>query len=315
MPRLGRVLAQAGSPAVQATYKLLGGLGVEIEVVADPLDALATLKEHAPDLAIFDLDECSSEILLQVPTALAERVLLVSERIARDWLIAAVAATQFGSLIARSNQLLAEDLNLSVLKLLHHDIVGVEKYLGGGTPIHRRQLRDSSQRSGLFEEIRDFAAGLGVDRRIVEQWTTIADEFTTNAFYNAPVSEFGDRLYADTSRLDTIVLAEDRAVDVSWACDGRRLCVAVQDRYGSFDRRALLRYLGKGIVAKEMEDISFHTGGAGTGLATAYRAASALVFNVVPQRMTEAIGIIDLVGNYRQIVEHGRSIHIFFQGA
>ena len=65
----------------------------------------------------------------------------------------------------------------------------------------------------------------------------------------------------------------------------------------------------------EFETVELSGGGGGTGLSTAYRASSGLVVNVVPGRKTECIGLVDIKGTYRQFVERGRSINLFYMRA
>jgi hypothetical protein len=68
----------------------------------------------------------------------------------------------------------------------------------------------------------------------------------------------------------------------------------------------------------EVGSVEFSEGATGGGLATAFRASSQLVANVVPGRLTQFIGLLDVKGSYRQIVERGHSIHVAYfpeQGA
>jgi hypothetical protein len=68
---------------------------------------------------------------------------------------------------------------------------------------------------------------------------------------------------------------------------------------------------GKLELEIDLDNLDFVEGASGGGLAVAYRATSQMVVNVTPGHRTECIGLLDTAGSYRQIVERGRSLHVF----
>ena len=72
-----------------------------------------------------------------------------------------------------------------------------------------------------------------------------------------------------------------------WGCDARYLAIEVTDLFGSLDRDTILRSLVK-------NDVRESGGGAGMGIALAYRSCDHLVFNLAPGKRTEIIALIDV---------------------
>jgi len=76
-------------------------------------------------------------------------------------------------------------------------------------------------------------------------------------------------------------------VQLRWGCDARYLAVEVTDGFGSLDRETILRALAK-------NDVRETGGGAGMGIALAYRSCDHLVFNLAPGKRTQIIALIDV---------------------
>ena len=172
-------------------------------------------------------------------------------------------------------------------KLIRGDLFGAEKYLLWGTQLHRIELVRSGQRSEIVGELAERVRALGQSARVASMAMLVADELLSNAVHNAPVDEHGTRYRADLPRDGELELDARHRVVLRWGCDGRYLAIEVSDAFGSLERDTILRAL----VQSGMKESG---GGAGMGIALAYRSCDHLVFNLAPGRRTEVISLIDV---------------------
>jgi hypothetical protein len=115
----------------------------------------------------------------------------------------------------------------------------------------------------------------------------VADELISNAVHNAPVDSAGVHVRKDLPRDVDLVLEGRDAVRLRWGCDARYIAIEVTDQYGSLERETILASLAK-------QDVRDTGGGAGMGIALAYRSCDHLVFNLAPGKRTEIIALVDV---------------------
>jgi hypothetical protein len=115
----------------------------------------------------------------------------------------------------------------------------------------------------------------------------VADELISNAVHNAPVDANGVHYRKDTPRDGELDLDDRHRVHLRWGCDARYLAIEVRDSFGTLDRDTILGALVS-------QDFREHGGGAGMGIALAYRSCDHLVFDLAPGRQTEIIALIDV---------------------
>jgi hypothetical protein len=293
-------LVRAGDPAVQ--------------LVASTKEALAVLQESRSTFALLDLGDCSASMLQTIPPELGARIVLMTDLVRRDWWTVVSGGCAFGALIAGPEAIHAPSLLLALRKLLRGDIFGIEKYLAEATPIIDRELHISTERTDGLDDLTHALGERGLDPRFIARAVTIADEFITNAFYDAPTDESGEACYKYLPREEPLRAPASGPVRMSWGCDGRRLAIGVQDRVGSFGRSSLLRALTKAIAYDSAEIDLEREGGAGIGLFTVARAANEVIFNIKPGHRTECIGLINVHGPYREVVPTQRNIQAFYTG-
>src|SRR5262249_30991357 len=183
--------------------------------------------------------------------------------------------------------LLGEELAITAQKLLRDDLFGTEKYLLWGTELTTVTLTRSSQRPYIAGELADQVRARGLGSRAASVAMLVTDELVSNAIHNAPVDAGGAHYRAELPRDCDMPLDARHQVVLRWGCDGRYLAVEVTDRFGSLDRDTILRAL----VASGFKDAG---GGAGMGIALAYRSCDHLVFNLAPGKRTEVIALIDV---------------------
>jgi hypothetical protein len=182
---------------------------------------------------------------------------------------------------------LAEELTITAQKLIRRDLFGVEKYLLWGTELHETTLVRGSQRAELVASIAEQVRNRGQSARVSSMAMLVADELLSNAVHNAPVDATGEHYRKELPRANELVLDENHQVRLRWGCDARYLAIEVTDRFGSLDRDTILAALAK-------NDVRESGGGAGMGIALAYRSCDHLVFNLAPGVRTEIIALIDV---------------------
>src|SRR5262249_45548920 len=127
------------------------------------------------------------------------RVLIYSRVNSREELARLLGSVGLTNILGRSPDVDAEELPVTIHKLLSDDIFGIEKYFPWGAMSKEATLMDSAERHKAIEDVRAFAEDLNVPRRLAEVFSTVADELITNAFYNAPVDAAGRALFAHMS--------------------------------------------------------------------------------------------------------------------
>lgn len=194
-----------------------------------------------------------------------------------------------------SSTVALDDLAATAGKLLGDDPFGLARYFEG-TEETRFVLRRASERRALLDEAESYlrrAAGSRASDRLAGLFSTVVDEFVTNAFYNAPIDATGARPYAHLARTEEAALDGDRQVVVTFCRDGRRVGLATEDPFGSLDAPVVLEYLAK-CFRRAGDQVDAKRGGAGLGLYYAFDALSHFVVNLDPGRRTEMLGLMDL---------------------
>jgi hypothetical protein len=115
----------------------------------------------------------------------------------------------------------------------------------------------------------------------------VTDELLSNAVHNAPVDGSGVHYLRDVARDVERELDAKHEVRMRWGCDARYLTVEVTDNWGTLQRDQILDALAA-------TDVRESGGGAGMGVALAYRSCDHLVFNLAPGRRTQVIAMIDV---------------------
>ena len=202
------------------------------------------------------------------------------------------------------------DLLVTVQKIRHRDIFGLEKYFIWGVEPRTITLTSSSEKGAAIAAINEFATSIGVPSRLRSLIRTAADEFISNAIYNAPVTADGQPRYARQPRTIPVALEPHEQIEVRFCCDGRRFGLSASDPFGSLAPDMLQDYLARAMRAGD-DQISDSPGGAGLGFYQILGSLSHFVVNIDPRRRTEVIGLVDVSGSYRTFATGGKSFNIF----
>jgi CheY-like chemotaxis protein len=288
------LVVHADKKTQRTVHRILGGTFCPIEIVESLAEAEERLARTHPFLLVVDheiiLGEKGREVLSRRDGA---PCLVLMHDAEPDDLSQMLGVDHLSYLLANPMPLLAEEMSVTALKLIRGEIFGLEKYLAWGVEVRARDLVDASDRVAVIDALSEDVHAAGFGPRVAAQATLIADELLSNALYNAPVDDQGGRPRADEPRHGARPLAGREQVTLRYACDARYFAIEVTDRFGSLDRKTILRCLAKA-GGRVPDKVSMDTRGAGIGLATVYGTCNHLVFNLDPGVRTEVIALIDV---------------------
>jgi hypothetical protein len=225
-----------------------------------------------------------------------------------DKMVACLKVPRCSSVITYDEGFEPEDFIITVTKLLHGQVFGIQKYFPWGVTLYNMELSSYDEKSRALDVLNAYAELAGARGPVRDRMALVAEELLMNALYHAPVDENGKRLYEHMARKELAQRQFDRKVRLSCASNGEIFAVSVIDGYGSLEKETVVKFLSKG-TERALEP-EMRESGAGLGLVTALKNASKLVFNLAPGVGTEVIALFDL-----ELLAKGRpgvrSVHIF----
>ncbi|MBS1119431.1 MAG: response regulator receiver protein [Deltaproteobacteria bacterium] len=300
----------------RTVQRVLGVTGRRVDIADDLEQGIQLLAHLSPVLVVVDgalshNAEHSATIgklieLAKERGAEACMTLLGSTAIAQMPALLRLGAVT--NLLVHQMPILAEELTITAQKLIRRDLFGAEKYLLWGTELHETTLIRGSQRAEVVGALAEQVRAFGQSARVVSMAMLVADELLSNAVHNAPIDAAGNHHRKDLARADELELDARQQIRLRWGCDARYLAIEVTDQFGTLDRDTILASLAK-------NDVRESGGGAGMGIALAYRSCDHLVFNLAPGVRTEIIALIDVrypptermsVSSYNVFVERPR---------
>jgi hypothetical protein len=218
------------------------------------------------------------------------------------------------NILAKSGELEAEDLLVTLQKILRGDVFGTDKYFGWAAETATMTATKASDRHAIIDAAAVFAERAGAAGRFVEAFRGACDELVTNALYDAAVDEHGARRFAHRRRTEEVELAAGEEVVVRFCADGRRVGIGVVDPFGSLDASTVVRYLGK-CFRRGQDQVDEKEGGAGLGLYYVLEGLSQFVVNVDAGKRTEVIGLLDVRHRYKDFASKAKSFNVFVQSS
>ena len=267
------------------------------------------------DVLVVDYDGLSlSERTLLVETYAdykqESKLIILSAGAIREDLPMLFGAHVLTNLVARNDSHGAQELFVTLQKVIRGDVFGIEKYFPWGTNPLERTITCSDDREPIMDETTAFAEARGLHPRFTELLLTVVDEMVTNALYNAPVDARGRFRYASTDRSIPVFLEEHEGVTFKLVCDGLRLGVSISDPFGSLSEPILLEYLAK-CFRRDTDQVDQKDGGAGLGIYYMLQSVTQLVVNINPKVCTEVIGVLDIRHGMREFAAGGKSFNVF----
>ena len=172
-------------------------------------------------------------------------------------------------------------------RVIEDRVFGIDTILAAGAQVLEWTVTEDVEKVACLGAIAGELERLKVMRVYREPIEQCVDEMVTNALYDAPLGEDGSPVFAQVKPQDRILLRTEHAVTVRFAFDGARVVISVRDRFGSLDRRTVIRYLDKCIHAAAPVDRKL--GGGGVGLYLMLNAAAGVDFLLLPGFSTEVV--------------------------
>lgn len=298
----------------RSLYRILRSTRSHLEFSADLDESRAALGRMAYDMLLVDYDNLGPNGIPFLQSVAEEyprmRILVLSLERSKDRLVELFRSGFLTNLIAKNTALEAEEIVVTVEKIVRNDVFGLQKYLTWGIEPERELITHSRQKDAVLERLERFGVYLGLNSRLIALAKGVADEFIMNAVYNAPVGPDGSPRYAKLARTERVDLEAHEYVTLEYACDGRHLAVGVTDHFGSLTVETIQHYLAK-CFARGEDQIGSTSGGAGMGFYYIYTSLSQFIINIRPGSRTEMIGLLDVSGSYRHFVERPKSFNIF----
>ena len=275
----------------RVVQRILGVTGHRVDIADDLEQGIRLMQHQAPLLVVVDggaaLSPHADLFFSLAREKGAEACMTLLGESAHEHVPKILGMSTVTNLLVHPMPVLAEELTITAQKLIRHDLFGADKYLLWGTELHVHVLTNSSQRAHVVGQIATDVRARGQSARVASMAMLVADELLSNAVHNAPVDAAGVHFRRDLPRDTAIELDERHQVRLRWGCDARYLAIEVTDTFGSLDREMILGSLTK-------SDVRESGGGAGMGIALAYRSCDHLVFNLAPGKRTEIVALIDV---------------------
>jgi hypothetical protein len=301
-----KILIVSSEPSMRRSLKrLMTATGAVTEFIND----LSKLPEEAPSLIAVDLRSPNAPSVKDIEKVFPD-VRLIAIVGGQDFgqMIEAVKSPRCSSVITYDEKFEPEDFIVTVTKLLHGQVFGLQKYFPWGVTLYNMEIAGYEEKVKAIDVLNAYAELAGARGPVRDRMALVAEELMINAMYHAPTDDDGKPLYQHLPRKEMSGKVFDRGVKVACASNGQLFAVAVRDAYGSLDKETVVKFLSKGtqksLTPEQKES------GAGLGLVTALKNANKLVFNLAPGHGTEVIALfdLDLLAKGRPGV---RAVHIF----
>ncbi|MCB0309451.1 MAG: hypothetical protein KDD48_08770, partial [Bdellovibrionales bacterium] len=234
---------------------------------------------------------------------------LLSEKKDKNHLIQLFSHDRLRNLIARNDQILEEEMIITVEKILRQNIFGMEKYLTWGVEFVKEPIVDSTSKNQQVQKVGEFVRTLQCDERFVRLAEVVADEMIMNALYDAPVDKTGKPMYAHLPRTQPVKLDKGKAF-LEYGSDGRYFGIVCTDYFGALKAQTVVSYLRKCFLQDDYQ-VDSKQGGAGVGFYMIFQSISQLVINIEEGKQTETIGLIDIRPLYKDSKKKTKSFNIF----
>ncbi len=169
----------------------------------------------------------------------------------------------------------------------------------------------SGQKRGLLEAISKYLESKGLSQTLIEDVQAVADEFITNAVYNAPFIDPNTHVNPGLSRTEMeIKLKGGKQGRLTLAHDETQLVVGCEDPYGSLNLETYLAKIRTTYLRGPAATMNFGSGGAGLGSYIIFNAGSSLFFGVRQARVTLLCCSIPLKMSYKKRVVLPKHLHV-----
>ena len=273
-------------------------IGATIEVVPDPIAAVAVIAAKNP-MAIF-IDVNDTKLLNAFEAEVLKKYGLFSDQIQaqRFHFISSkplpenrevIKSPFFASYFERSTERVEENAKFYARFLSAGDQMQsheLKNFLSERGNIQTVTLVRSDQKQEAAEAVRQYIIQAKIPSRIANIVANAVDELLMNAIFDAPLDEYGKSLYFSTSRDQVRELVSQEKVKMTIGFDGFYVGITVSDFFGSIDRVRLLNHVSINYRNRDYE-VRRNQAGAGLGLAAVYNSGGSLICHCEANQKTD----------------------------
>lgn len=174
--------------------------------------------------------------------------------------------------------------------------------------IYNRKFLSSREKQVIIADMKKAVGKLSKSITLIDEIAAVADEFVTNALFNAPFVDPVSHINRRVDRLTTMVdLPPDKPSRLFLAADERRIIVGIEDHYGSLDVKGLMERVRDCYTSGT--PINFGAGGAGIGCFIIFKIGCSIYFGVRPGELTVIACVIPHPVNRRQRDQLPKHLH------
>lgn len=256
--------------------------------------------EESPDIKFF---ERINSLCPNVKTV------CVCEQYDEAQLTQLVATTNVDSIVFKNKDFSESEFIVEIRKLFSQDIFGIEKYLAWGFEPIQHIAQHTDDRFHFIEEMSNYLKKLNISPRFISWMENIADEFLSNALYNAPVDRNGKPLYRQTDRKEGRPCQDREKCILTYAYDGNHFCISIEDHFGSINKTDIFEGIKRCILEKGQP--LQQSGGAGLGLYLSFQTLNKFIINIHEGKRTEMIGLCNISSTMKKFDMMDKSLCIF----
>lgn len=176
--------------------------------------------------------------------------------------------------------------------------------------ILNEEFDSSTQKRSVLAGLVKYMELKSLSKTVVEDAVSVADEFFTNAIFNAPFVDANTHHNPGMSRQDASVqYANGKTARIFIGADKAKIVIGCQDPFGSLGVSAFLKSVRRAYVKGPGASINFGPGGAGIGSYIIFHTACSLFVGVQPGRTTVFCCVIPLGLSYRKRLELPKHLH------
>lgn len=168
----------------------------------------------------------------------------------------------------------------------------------------------SERKPELMAELAQKLESHHLSRSLTDNVVGVADEFFTNAVYNAPFVDLKMHVNPGVDRHTVVVqFDQGKAARLFLGLDANTLVIGCEDPFGSLDLQLYLRKILDTYVRGPSATMNFGNGGAGLGSYIIFDAGASLYFGVWPGTATVLACVIPLGMAQRKRVQLPKHLH------
>lgn len=176
--------------------------------------------------------------------------------------------------------------------------------------VSENYFNNSNQKTEILGNITTSLQSKSFPQTIIDDVIAVADEFFTNAIFNAPFVDLNTHKNPGVSRNSLDIKLEDgKQGRLFLAHDTKRLVIGCQDPFGSLDLNRYLSKVRSTYQRGPAAAINFGPGGAGIGSYIIFNAGSSLYFGVWPGRSTLLCCVLPLGLSNRKRIQLSKHVH------